>query len=68
MAAEELRTLSEDLLNASVSSGRNRSGAYVNLARDSAASRFLVRAKVAEFSPRDASRIRLIDFGRRLDN
>ena len=39
---------------------------YINLKRDSAASRFLVRAKVAQFHPRDARRLRLIDFGRSL--
>jgi hypothetical protein len=41
---------------------------YVDLQRDSAAARFLVRAKVAQFHPRDAGRIRLIDFGRQLDD
>ncbi|KAF7712847.1 Uncharacterized protein PECH_002576 [Penicillium ucsense] len=41
---------------------------YIDLKRDSAASRFLVRAKVAQFHPRDARRLRLIDFGRSLDD
>jgi hypothetical protein len=42
--------------------------AYIDLPQESAASRFLVRAKVAQFHPRDARRIRLIDFGRTLGN
>ncbi|CDM34621.1 unnamed protein product [Penicillium roqueforti FM164] len=41
---------------------------YIDLERDSASSRFLVRAKVAQFHPRDARRLRLIDFGRSLGN
>ena len=57
-AATELH----DLLNSLLEAGSS----YVNLKRDSAASRFLVRAKVAQFHPRDARRLRLIDFGRSL--
>lgn len=57
-AATELHGLLNDLLEAGNS--------YVDLKRDSAASRFLVRAKVAQFHPRDARRLRLIDFGRSL--
>lgn len=60
----EMRTLTEQLLNASVSDDGD---GYVTLQRDSAAVRFLVRAKIAQFSPRDARRLRLIDFGRALD-
>ncbi|MCJ1474081.1 hypothetical protein MMC13_002739 [Lambiella insularis] len=63
-AAAETRLLTEDLLNVAAEEGAD---AYVTLARDSAASRFLVRAKVAQFDPRDARRLRLIDFGRELD-
>lgn len=59
-AAAELH----DLLNSLLEAGSS----YVNLKRDSAASRFLVRAKVAQFHPRDARRLRLIDFGRSLAN
>jgi hypothetical protein len=40
--------------------------AYFQLERDSAASRFLVRAKIAQFHPKDARKLRLIDFGREL--
>ncbi|PYH46550.1 uncharacterized protein BP01DRAFT_293539 [Aspergillus saccharolyticus JOP 1030-1] len=56
-AALEMRNLLDALLEASPS--------YVEV-RESAASRFLVRAKVAQFHPRDARRLRLIDFGRTL--
>ncbi|RAL16267.1 uncharacterized protein BO97DRAFT_382572 [Aspergillus homomorphus CBS 101889] len=56
-AALEMRNLLDALLEASPS--------YVDV-RESAASRFLVRAKVAQFHPRDARRLRLIDFGRTL--
>lgn len=58
-AAAEMHGLLDDLLEAGTS--------YIDLPRDSAASRFLVRAKVAQFHPRDARRLRLIDFGRSLD-
>ncbi|KAI9877429.1 MAG: hypothetical protein M1830_003914 [Pleopsidium flavum] len=63
-AGAEMRTLTEDLLNA-VADERTAS-AYIELRRDSAAARFLVRAKVAQFHPRDARRLRLIDFAREL--
>ncbi|KAJ5316777.1 hypothetical protein PENANT_c016G06384 [Penicillium antarcticum] len=59
-AAKEIHQLLDDLLEANAS--------YINLKRDSASSRFLVRAKVAQFHPRDARRLRLIDFGRSLGN
>ncbi|KAF2849302.1 hypothetical protein T440DRAFT_499825 [Plenodomus tracheiphilus IPT5] len=42
--------------------------AYLPLERDSAASRFLVRAKIAQFHPKDARKLRLIDFGRELED
>lgn len=58
-AAKEMHALLEAMLEA---------GSYVDLERDSASSRFLVRAKVAQFHPRDARRLRLIDFGRSLGN
>lgn len=59
-AAKEMHGLLEAMLEANSS--------YVDLPRDSASSRFLVRAKVAQFHPRDARRLRLIDFGRSLEN
>ncbi|MCJ1295456.1 hypothetical protein MMC34_007019 [Xylographa carneopallida] len=63
-AATEMRLLVEDLLNVAAEEG---AGAYVTLKRDSAAARFLIRTKVAQFHPGDARRLRLIDFGRELD-
>ncbi|KAL1970110.1 hypothetical protein VTN77DRAFT_6515 [Rasamsonia byssochlamydoides] len=59
-AAAEMRSLLDSLLEAGSS--------YIDLPRESAASRFLVRAKVAQLHPRDARRIRLIDFGRTLED
>lgn len=58
-AAKEMHALLEAMLE---------TGSYIDLERDSASSRFLVRAKVAQFHPRDARRLRLIDFGRSLGN
>lgn len=58
-AAAEILSLLDSLLEAGSS--------YIDLPRDSAASRFLVKSKVAQFHPRDARRLRLIDFGRSLD-
>lgn len=65
-AGSEIRALTEELLNAAA--GEDTSSAYVDLQRDSAAARFLVRAKVAQFHPKDARRLRLIDFARDLDD
>ncbi|GAD93607.1 conserved hypothetical protein [Paecilomyces variotii No. 5] len=59
-AASEMRGLMDSLLEAGSS--------YIDLPKDSAASRFLVRAKIAQFHPRDARRLRLIDFGRSIDD
>lgn len=58
-AAKEMHGLLDAMLEAD---------SYIDLERDSASSRFLVRAKVAQFHPRDARRLRLIDFGRSLGN
>ncbi|QDS71497.1 hypothetical protein FKW77_004606 [Venturia effusa] len=58
-AAEEVRKLLVELFEAR--------GGYVELKRDSAVARFVVRAKVAQFHPKDAKRLRLIDFARELD-
>lgn len=60
------RSLIEDLLNAAA--GDEDSGPYINIPRESAAVRFLVRAKVAQFHPDDARNLRLVDFGREWDN
>lgn len=65
-AAAEMRELTEQLLNNLIDAGSEGGGSYVQLQRESAAARFLVRAKVAQFHPRDARKLRLIDFGRDL--
>jgi hypothetical protein len=58
-AAEEVRSLLDELIS---------SGGYVELQRDSAVARFLIRSRVAQFHPKDAKRLRLIDFARELDD
>ena len=65
-ASADFRSLTEDLLNAAV--GEEGSGPYISIRRESAAVRFLVRAKVAQFHPEDARRLRLVDFGSELEN
>lgn len=65
-ADAEMRELIGNLFKTLVGPGGGR--AYYQLERDSAASRFLVRAKIAQFHPRDAQKLRLIDFGRELDD
>ena len=67
-AAEEMRDLTELLLNSLIEARGDGSAAFVTLPKESAAARFLVRANVAEFHPRDASRLRLVDFGREIDD
>lgn len=67
-AGQEMRDLTEKLLNALTNSGGDSSAAYVTIPRETAATRFLVRVKVAQFHPRDATRLRLIDFGREIDD
>ncbi|KAI1489560.1 hypothetical protein F5X96DRAFT_679693 [Biscogniauxia mediterranea] len=67
-AGKEMRDLTEELLNSLAQSEGDSSAAYVQLGRESAAARFLVRSKVAQFHPRDSTRLRLIDFGRELDD
>lgn len=65
-ADAEMRELIGNLFKTLTGPGGGR--AYYDLERDSAASRFLVRAKIAQFHPRDARKLRLIDFGRELDD
>ncbi|KAG9192659.1 hypothetical protein G6011_11393 [Alternaria panax] len=65
-ADAEMRQLIENLFATLMGPGGGK--AYFQLHRDSAASRFLVRAKIAQFHPRDARKLRLIDFGRELDD
>jgi hypothetical protein len=65
-ADAEMRKLIENLFATLIGPGGGK--AYFQLERDSATSRFLVRAKVAQFHPKDARKLRLIDFGRELDD
>lgn len=67
-AGAEMRDLTEELLNSLVDADGTGPGAYVDLKRESAAARFLVRSKVAHFHPKDAKKLRLIDFGAELDD
>lgn len=65
-ADAEMRQLISSLF--AVLRGPGGGKAYFLLERDSAASRFLVRARIAQFHPKDAKRLRLIDFGRDLED
>jgi hypothetical protein len=67
-AAAEMRELTELLLNNLVEADGKGPGVYVDLPRESAAARFLVRSKCAQFHPRDARKLRLIDFGGEIDD
>ena len=63
-AAKELKGLLEELMNKTL-----EAEGYVVLERgDSAAARFLVRSKVAVFHPKDARRVRLVEFGRGVED
>ncbi len=64
-ALASFRSLIEDLLNAAA--GDEDTDEYINISRESAVVRFLVRAKVAQFHPEDARKLRLVDFGREWD-
>ena len=64
-AAEEIKALLEELMNATMSPNNQ----YILLPEgDSAAARFLVRANVALFHSRDARKIRLLDFGKSIED
>ncbi|RPB25942.1 hypothetical protein L211DRAFT_866880 [Terfezia boudieri ATCC MYA-4762] len=64
VAAQELKKLLEELMNKTL-----EAEVYVTLERgDSAAARFLVRSGVAVFHPRDARRVRLVEFGRSVED
>lgn len=67
-ARAEMQRLTEELMNRLMDSGGSNSDAYVNVSDESAAVRLLVRSKVAEFHPRDSKRLRLVDFGREIDD
>jgi hypothetical protein len=66
-ACNEMKQLLQALIQQLEEAKGDNSRSYVRLPRESAAARFLVRSKVAQFDTRDASRLRLIDFGRELD-
>lgn len=68
VAGAEMRELTEQLLNSLMNSGGDNSAAYVKIPRESAAARFLVRSKVAQFHPKDSTRLRLVDFGREIED
>ncbi|EWC46744.1 hypothetical protein DRE_03989 [Drechslerella stenobrocha 248] len=63
-AGEELLGLVETMLNKMLEDDPH---AYTKLSRDSAASRFLIRSFVATLHPKDAMRIRLLDFAGKLE-
>lgn len=65
-AGGAFRNLSEDLLNAAA--GDNSPDPYISIPRETAAVRFLIRAHVAQLHPKDAKKLRLVDFGRELGN
>lgn len=67
-AAAEMTELTENLLNQLVEAKGDTSASYVTLPRESAAARFLVRSQVAQFHPKDAKRLRLVDFGRTFES
>lgn len=67
-AGEEMRQLTEELLNRLVEANGSSSDAYVRLPYETASARFLIRSNVAQFHPKDAMRIRLVDYGRELDD
>lgn len=61
-AAAEMRDLAEQLLNALLEKDENGTGGFIEIERETAAVRFLVRSKVAQFHFKDARRLRLVDF------
>lgn len=65
-AHADFRKLTENLLNAAA--GEGDSAPYVQLHRETAAVRFLVREKVAQFDPNDARKLRLVDFASAMPN
>ena len=64
-AAAALKDFLGELLQVSIDHGGGR---YVTMEKETAISRFLVRAKAAILDPRDARKIRLVDFGRTLED
>lgn len=67
-ARDEMQRLTEELMNQLMAASGSSSDAYIDIPEESAAVRFLARAKVAEFHPRNSRRLRLVDFGRAIDD
>lgn len=65
-AGAGFRKLTEELLNALADEDNQDS--YIAIRKETAAVRFLVRAKVAQFHPMDARKLRLTDFGAELED
>ena len=63
-AHANFRKLTEDLLN--TAAGERDTTPYITVRRETAAVRFLVREKVAQFHPTDARKLRLVDFAREM--
>lgn len=64
-ADQEMRFLIESLFATLVGPGGGK--AYYEVEKETAAVRFLVRAGVAKLHPREARKVRLVDFGAELD-
>lgn len=65
-ARDEMQELVAELTHKLMAAGGSSTDAYINIPEESASVRFLTRAKVAEFHPRDSKRLRLVDFGREI--
>lgn len=66
-AGREVKELIQALIEQLQQAKGDNAASYITLSRESAACRFLVRSKVAQFHPKDSSKLRLIDFGRDLE-
>lgn len=64
LASQATKELLGDLLETAVDHGSRR---YVETEKEVAISRFLVRAKVVVLDPKDARKMRLVDFGKPLE-
>lgn len=67
-ASDEMQALILELMNKLTAAQGSSSDAYIHIDEESAAVRFLTRVKVAEFHPRDSQRLRLVDFGRDIED
>ncbi|KAI6249819.1 hypothetical protein HI914_01601 [Erysiphe necator] len=62
-AASEIKELIEKLLNNVINLDEHHPNNYIKLRRESAVARLMIRSKVAQYHPKDASKLRLIEFG-----